>query len=96
MANAATGILGTARGKVLAQGQGLDEDEILACRQVPADRLPELLRLAHLVGRRWCGDAVEVEGIVSVKTSVLGSSPGRDLALLRELQMPVQPLAGLL
>jgi biotin synthase len=24
--------------------------------------------LAHLIRRRWCGDAVEVEGIVSVKT----------------------------
>jgi biotin synthase-like enzyme len=28
----------------------------------------ERATLAHLIRRRWCGDAVEVEGIVSVKT----------------------------
>ncbi len=68
MANAASDILETAHSKVLTQGEGLAEDEILACLQLPAQRLPELLNLAHLVRRRWCGDSVEVEGIVSVKT----------------------------
>jgi biotin synthase len=68
VANAASGILETAEGKVLARGEGLAEDEILACLRLPVQRLPELLNLAHLVRRRWCGDAVEVEGIVSVKT----------------------------
>jgi hypothetical protein len=59
---------------MLTQGEGLAEDEILACLQLPAQWLPELLSLAHLVRRRWCGDAVEVEGIVSVKTG--GCWPG--------------------
>jgi biotin synthase len=68
VANAAIDILKTAYNKVLTQGEGLAEDEILACLQLPAQRLPELLDLAHLVRRRWCGDVVEVEGIVSVKT----------------------------
>jgi biotin synthase len=30
--------------------------------------VPELLEVAHAVRRRWCGDEVEVEGIVSIKT----------------------------
>jgi biotin synthase len=68
VATVASDILETAHGKVLALGEGLAEDEILACLQLPARRLAELLSLAHLVRRRWCGDAVEVEGIVSVKT----------------------------
>ncbi|HVV75779.1 MAG TPA: biotin synthase BioB [Mycobacteriales bacterium] len=47
---------------------GLSEADVLACLQLPDDRIPELLELAHEVRLRWCGDEVEVEGIVSVKT----------------------------
>jgi biotin synthase len=61
-------VLDVARDQVLAGGCGLDEPAVLACLQLPDDRLPDLLELAHAVRRRWCGDAVEVEGIVSVKT----------------------------
>jgi len=61
-------VLAAARRTVLDQGQGLDEQGVRACLTIPDDRLPELLALAHDVRRRWCGDAVEVEGIVSVKT----------------------------
>jgi biotin synthase len=61
-------VLDHARRLVLEAGEGLAEADIFACLQLPDDRLPELLDLAHAVRRRWCGDEVEVEGIVSVKT----------------------------
>jgi biotin synthase len=61
-------VLGRARDEVLKTGRGLDEAGILDCLRLPDDRLPELLGLAHDVRRRWCGDEVEVEGIVSMKT----------------------------
>ena len=63
-----TDVLEAARETVLDQGIGLDEVGVLACLRLPDERLPELLALAHDVRRRWCGDAVEVEGIVSAKT----------------------------
>ncbi|MGN6607622.1 MAG: biotin synthase BioB [Jatrophihabitans sp.] len=61
-------ILEIARTQVLEQGIGLDEAQALACLQLPDDRVDELLDLAHEVRVRWCGDEVEVEGIVSLKT----------------------------
>ena len=61
-------VLALARRQVLGEGVGLAADALLGCFRLPEDRLPELLQLAHEVRRRWCGDAVEVEGIVSVKT----------------------------
>jgi biotin synthase len=53
---------------VLEGGQGLAEPDILACLRLPDAALDGLLALAHEVRRRWCGDEVEVEGIVSLKT----------------------------
>jgi biotin synthase len=61
-------ILEQARDQVLAQGRGLDRDQVLRCLRLPRERLTELLELAHEVRLRWCGPEVEVEGIVSVKT----------------------------
>jgi biotin synthase len=61
-------VLDRARATVLETGVGLDEVDVLACLRLSGDRLPDLLALAHDVRRRWCGDEVEVEGIVSVKT----------------------------
>ncbi|MDQ1748597.1 MAG: biotin synthase [Frankiaceae bacterium] len=61
-------VIETAREQVLANGVGLDEADVLRCLELPDDALDELLDVAHQVRRRWCGDAVEVEGIVSVKT----------------------------
>ncbi len=61
-------VLAFARDRVLDQGLGLTEQQILAVLQLPDDRLAELLALAHEVRMRWCGPEVEVEGIVSVKT----------------------------
>jgi biotin synthase len=63
-----TTVLDRARLQVLETGVGLSEADILACLQLPDDSLTELLELAHAVRRRWCGDEVEVEGIVSLKT----------------------------
>jgi biotin synthase len=53
---------------VLGDGIGLDEQQALACLQLPDERVDELLDLAHDVRIKWCGDEVEVEGIVSLKT----------------------------
>ena len=61
-------VLDVARTEVLEAGRGLAEEQVLECLQLPDERLPELLQLAHDVRRKWCGDSVEVEGIVSVKT----------------------------
>jgi biotin synthase len=61
-------VLETARTQVLELGVGLSQEQALACLQLPDDRLPELLQLAHEVRLRHCGPEVEVEGIVSLKT----------------------------
>jgi biotin synthase len=61
-------ILQSAERQVLADGQGLTQEQALACLRLPDSRLDELLALAHEVRMRWCGPEVEVEGIVSVKT----------------------------
>jgi biotin synthase len=61
-------VLETAREQVLANGVGLTEEQALQCLQLPEDRLPELLALAHEVRMAWCGPEVEVEGIISLKT----------------------------
>ena len=67
-AGAAGDILVAARSRALDQGLGLTETQILEVLELPDDRVPELLALAHDVRMRWCGPEVEVEGIVSVKT----------------------------
>jgi biotin synthase len=61
-------ILATARTQVLDQGIGLDEAQALECLRLPDERVDDLLDLAHEVRTKWCGDEVEVEGIVSLKT----------------------------
>jgi biotin synthase len=61
-------IMATAREQVLERGEPLDETQVLAVLQLPDERVPEALELAHEVRMRWCGPAVEVEGIVSIKT----------------------------
>ena len=61
-------VLDVAREQVLERGVGVTEEQALALLQLPADRLPALLQLAHEVRMRWCGPEVEVEGIISLKT----------------------------
>jgi biotin synthase len=61
-------VLDRARTQVLAGGRGLAEADLVACLRLPDEAMPALLNLAHAGRRRWCGDEVEVEGIVSLKT----------------------------
>ena len=63
-----TGILDIAREQVLGRGEGLREEQVLAVLELPDAALDDALALAHEVRMRWCGPAVEVEGIVSLKT----------------------------
>src|ERR1700746_1601425 len=64
----ATSILDVAGEQVLERGERLTEAQILEALISPDEMLSELLALAHKVRMRWCGPAVEVEGIVSIKT----------------------------
>ena len=61
-------ILSVARDQVLEDGVPLDESQALAVLELPEKQVPDALALAHEVRMRWCGPAVEVEGIVSIKT----------------------------
>ncbi|MDO5670256.1 MAG: biotin synthase BioB [Corynebacterium sp.] len=61
-------ILTRARETALEQGQGLTEPELLEILELDDTHLPELLDLAHQVRLRWCGEEVEIEGIISLKT----------------------------
>jgi biotin synthase len=61
-------ILDVAREQVLEQGTGLSQEQLVEVLSVPDDQLPELLALAHDVRVKWCGEEVEVEGIISLKT----------------------------
>lgn len=63
-----TDILELARTKVLNNGEGLNKEEVLQVLQLDEARIPELLELAHEVRLKWCGEEVEVEGIISLKT----------------------------
>jgi biotin synthase len=56
------------RARVLAEGLGLEEADILEVLRLPDEDIPAALQLAHEVRMRWCGPEVEVEGIVSLKT----------------------------
>lgn len=68
MPQPATDILALARTKVLDRGAGLNEAELLEILTLPDERVPDLLQLAHEVRVKWCGEEVEVEGIISLKT----------------------------
>ena len=63
-----TDILDIAREQVLDRGEGLSEAQVLEVLRLPDDRVDAALDLAHEVRVRWCGEGVEVEGIVSIKT----------------------------
>jgi biotin synthase len=61
-------VLTQAEEQVLERGVGLRQEHVLEALWLPAERLPELLALAHQVRMRWGGPDVEVEGILSAKT----------------------------
>jgi biotin synthase len=53
---------------LLAERRMLSEVELIELAALPPDSVPTLAALAHEVRLSWCGSAVEVEGILSVKT----------------------------
>lgn len=61
-------ILETARQQVLEEGRGLTQDQLVEVLRLPDEALPAALQLAHEVRLKHCGEDVEVEGIVSIKT----------------------------
>ncbi|GAB4100707.1 biotin synthase BioB [Sinomonas halotolerans] len=61
-------ILAEARSQVLRDGVGLDEGQVLQILRLPDEAVPAALDLAHEVRLAHCGEDVEVEGIVSIKT----------------------------
>ncbi|AJK67721.1 biotin synthase BioB [Corynebacterium marinum] len=61
-------ILARTRATALEKGEGLSEPELLQVLELGDQHLPELLDLAHQVRLRWCGEEVEIEGIISLKT----------------------------
>src|SRR5215212_7281691 len=61
-------ILDKAREQVLHHGEGLSEQQLVEVLRLPDESLAELLALAHEVRVKWCGEEVEVEGIISLKT----------------------------
>lgn len=64
----APSILEIARAQVLDRGIALDEAQLVEILRIPDSWLPQALQLAHEVRLKYCGDDVEVEGIVSIKT----------------------------
>ena len=61
-------VLDGARTQVLEEGRGLSEQQLVEVLRLPDEDLEELLALAHQVRVKWCGESVEVEGIISLKT----------------------------
>jgi biotin synthase len=57
-----------ARRALLDERRQLESSELAALAQLPAQATGALADLAHEVRLAWCGDTVEVEGIVSAKT----------------------------
>jgi biotin synthase len=61
-------ILRIARAQVLEQGIGLTEQQLVEVLRLPDESVADALALAHEVRVKWCGEEVEVEGIISLKT----------------------------
>ncbi|MBV9660704.1 MAG: biotin synthase BioB [Acidimicrobiales bacterium] len=61
-------ILDQARRHLIVERSRLGADELAALAALPDAAVPSLAALAHEVRLAWCGDAVEVEGIISAKT----------------------------
>lgn len=53
---------------VLQNGDPLTAEQVLAVLELPDEAVADALDLAHRVRLRWCGEEVEVESIISVKT----------------------------
>jgi biotin synthase len=64
----ATGLIEAARRALVDDRRQLTLDELAALAALPDDDVPALAEAAHAVRVAWCGDTVEVEGILSAKT----------------------------
>lgn len=60
--------LSTIEEQVLEQGEPITPEQALALIDLPDAELPALIALAHRVRLRYCGEAVEVESLISAKT----------------------------
>jgi biotin synthase len=60
--------ISSARHALLEERRQLTAGELAALAALPDGDVPALAALAHEVRLEWCGDLVEVEGILSVKT----------------------------
>jgi len=65
---AGAGLIAAARRALLDERRQLTLDELSALAALPDGDVPGLAALAHAVRLEWCGDMVEVEGILSAKT----------------------------
>ena len=61
-------IIAAARTRLVDESGWRTLDEVTALSKLPTKRLGDLMSLAHEVRLARCGDTVEVEGILSVKT----------------------------
>jgi biotin synthase len=61
-------LIAAARRALLDERRQLTLDELAALAALPDDDVPALAEAAHAVRVAWCGDTVEVEGILSAKT----------------------------
>ncbi|HEX5367745.1 MAG TPA: biotin synthase BioB [Acidimicrobiales bacterium] len=63
-----TDLIDAARRALVEDRRHLTPDELAALAAVPDDDVPTLAGAAHAVRVAWCGDTVELEGILSAKT----------------------------
>lgn len=61
-------LIGQSRSKLVGERERLTSSELTRLAGLDPEHLPQLTELAHEVRLAWCGDTVEVEGILSAKT----------------------------
>jgi len=61
-------VISAARRAVVDERRPLSLDELAALAAVPDADVPALAEAAHSARQAWCGDVVEIEGILSAKT----------------------------
>lgn len=61
-------LIDSARRRLIHEHRRIGPDQLAALAGLPDTAVPSLAALAHEVRLEWCGDTVEVEGILSAKT----------------------------
>ncbi len=61
-------LLDAARRRLIIERRRLEPEQLAGLADLPDSAVPSLAALAHEVRLEWCGDTVEVEGILSAKT----------------------------